>query len=217
MFKRRSGRRLLRESLLISSFFFCTQGPFDILIHKATAWIVDAPKFEASARKLKDLCDYTTEHKETLVLDHPDKVRLTSDRWTLYQLLSHHKIEIDGKYFGMPESRLLVKGELDKYIADPKLLGLQFPLICKPRVACKSEHPWVKGEGAHDFLIVLRAEGLGALRRDADYVIQEYVNHSGLCPCFFYHKRAFSNIFRFPILDLSFRAERSITPKMKPT
>ncbi|GFQ03365.1 inositol-tetrakisphosphate 1-kinase 1 [Phtheirospermum japonicum] len=135
------------------------QFPFDCIIHKLSdsEW----------TNQLKNLI---SDNPNVVVIDNPEAIERVHSRATMLEAVSHLKqppqlsVEVPHQVLvECPESLLAAAASE----------GLNFPVIAKPLLANGSA-------GSHQMYLALDGEGLGGLKLNSPFVLQEFVNHGGV-------------------------------------
>ncbi|KAL3653805.1 hypothetical protein CASFOL_003486 [Castilleja foliolosa] len=133
------------------------QAPFDCIIHK-----LPDPEW---TNQLKILLSH---YPIVVVIDNPEAIELVNSRVTMLEAVSHLK----------PPPGLSVEVPLQVFVESPESLlaaseGINLPVIAKPLIADGSS-------GSHQMYLVVDDKGLGELKLDPPFVLQEFVNHGGV-------------------------------------
>ncbi|XP_054986111.1 inositol-tetrakisphosphate 1-kinase isoform X2 [Sorex araneus] len=147
------------------------QGPLDVIIHKLTDVILEADQNDSQSLELVyRFQEYIDAHPETIVLDPLPAIRTLLDRSKSYELI--RKIEAymkDDRICSPPFMELTsLRGEDTLRLLQSH--GLDFPFICKTRVA--------HGTNSHEMAIIFNQEGLKAIRPPC--VLQSFINHNAV-------------------------------------
>ncbi|PIN23519.1 Inositol-pentakisphosphate 2-kinase [Handroanthus impetiginosus] len=135
------------------------QFPFDCLIHK-----VSHPEW------INQLQQFIAQYPNVVVIDHPDAIQRLHSRITMLQVVKQLNLT--------PEVTIDVPKQV--FVESPESLpdslaskGVNFPVIAKPLVADGSA-------GSHQMSLVFNEDGLGELKLNSPFVLQEFVNHGGV-------------------------------------
>ncbi|KAK6155414.1 hypothetical protein DH2020_009662 [Rehmannia glutinosa] len=135
------------------------QSPFDCIIHKLSdpEWI-------------NQLKQFISHNPNVVVIDNPDAIERLHSRVTMLEVVSQLNLT--------PEVSLEIPKQVfvkstDSVFDSVASEGINFPVIAKPLVADGSA-------GSHQMSLVFNEEGLGGLKLNPPFVLQEFVNHGGV-------------------------------------
>ncbi|KAI3457857.1 hypothetical protein Pfo_014520 [Paulownia fortunei] len=135
------------------------QSPFDCLIHKLSdpEWI-------------NQLRQFLSQNPNVVVIDPPDAIERLHNRITMLQIVNQLNITREIS-LGIPKQVFVESTEslFDSVASE----GINFPVIAKPLVADGSA-------SSHQMSLVFNEEGLGGLKLNPPFVLQEFVNHGGV-------------------------------------
>ncbi|GAQ79267.1 inositol 1,3,4-trisphosphate 5/6-kinase [Klebsormidium nitens] len=128
--------------------------------------------FQMSAGHL-ELERFCASHPELLVVDSFDDVRVVMDRFAIHDAISNITLPGLAVTVRAPKAIRVLEHDVAKLSESMAELGMAFPCIMKPRVACGTPE-------SHAMALLLRPEGLLESRVTLPASLQEYVDHGGL-------------------------------------
>lgn len=135
------------------------QFPFDCLIHK-----VSDPEW------LNQLRQFLLQNPNVVVIDPPDSIERLHNRVSMLQVVNQLDITCKDS-IGIPKQVFVESPE--SLIESGAAKDITFPVIAKPLVADGSA-------SSHQMSLVFNEEGLGELKLNQPFVLQEFVNHGGV-------------------------------------
>ncbi|TVU08897.1 hypothetical protein EJB05_42324 [Eragrostis curvula] len=175
----------------------------DMVLHKVTDEIVkidpncsvEFPKGIAFSAGMSEIIRFVEEHPDFCIIDPFENIYPLLDRQKIQQILIQlQEFGTEGKSRLRAPRSLKVDNfdddKLDKQLAE---VGLSFPLIVKPQVACGVAD-------AHNMALVFKFEEFSNLTVPLPAVLQEYIDHG-------------SKIFKFYVIgDKVFHAVKNSMP-----
>lgn len=145
------------------------QGPFSIIVHKISDFLVKADLGDLAAKKIINAFEsYVRKNPQTVVLDPLDNNRSLLDRYRQYRLIEQSGLAIEGVVFTPPFVHL-TSTNIDVNRGRIRRSKLTFPLVCKPTLAQGSTV-------AHQMSIIFNEAGLKDIKPPC--VAQSFVNHN---------------------------------------
>ncbi|KAL8538389.1 hypothetical protein ACS0TY_000401 [Phlomoides rotata] len=135
------------------------QLPFDCLIHK-----IPDPEW------LNQLGQFLLQNPNVLVIDPPAVIERLHNRVTMLQVVNQLDVAREGT-IGIPKQVFVETPE--SLIDSGAAKDIAFPVIAKPLVADGTAK-------SHQMSLVFNDEGLGELKLNQPFVLQEFVNHGGV-------------------------------------
>ncbi|KAL6508205.1 hypothetical protein OROHE_021747 [Orobanche hederae] len=135
------------------------QGHFHCIIHKLSnpEWI-------------DQLQQLLSQDPNIVVIDHPEAIERLHSRVTMLEVVSQLNL-IPGISLEIPRQVFVESPE--SLLDGVPSKGINFPVIAKPMVANGSA-------SSHQMYLIFDEEGLGGLRLNPPFVLQEFVNHGGV-------------------------------------
>lgn len=148
---------------------FEEQGPFSIIVHKLSDYVVKAGLGDALAKQIiKSFESYCRKHPETVILDPLDNIRFLLDRYQQYRMIAESQLSKGGFLFTPPFVHL-TSTNIDVNRGRIKRSKITFPIVCKPILAQGSQE-------AHQMCIIFSEAGLNDIKPPC--VAQSFVNHN---------------------------------------
>lgn len=145
------------------------QGPFALIVHKISDFLVKADQGDVAAKKTVNAFEsYVRKHPEMVVLDPLDNNRSLLDRYKQYRLIEQSGLAKEGVVFTPPFVHL-TSTNIDVNRGRIRRSKLTFPIVCKPILAQGST-------GAHQMCIIFNEAGLKDVKPPC--VAQSFVNHN---------------------------------------
>ncbi|XP_053577576.1 inositol-tetrakisphosphate 1-kinase-like [Bombina bombina] len=145
----------------------CSQGPFDLIIHKLSDLLVEAGQDLKSHHLVQRLQVYLEMHTHTIMLDPLPAMHTLLDRFQSYHLLRSLETHNQGPngIFTPPCVELVsIQSDVVTLVRN----HLSYPIICKTRVA--------HGPQSHEMSLIFNDEGLHDVRPPC--LLQSFINHS---------------------------------------
>ncbi|XP_071963672.1 inositol-tetrakisphosphate 1-kinase-like [Antedon mediterranea] len=146
------------------------QGPFDVILHKATDILVLAEDGdEDAATSMKGWQSYISRHPSVLVLDPLDSIAQLIARPSTYGVLKQTLASLQD--VETPNFVELTKADLDVNLTLLKDAGVRFPFVCKPSRAHGSKI-------SHKMSIIFNESGLKDVKPPC--VAQTFIKHNAV-------------------------------------
>jgi len=178
------------------------QGPFDIILHKITNEMVNAPVNTKDQNFVHNFEDYITRHPETKIIDKLDNIRKVLNRDSMNHVIKTLKQKDHGRNtstqeWGTPGCLTLENANVDAF-EEIKKHNLHFPIVCKTIISCGTE-------SSHKMAVIMSTQKLQTAldRMQFPVLLQEYINHDAALfkvyviaeMCYIFQKNSSRNIF----------------------
>ncbi|XP_063060528.1 inositol-tetrakisphosphate 1-kinase-like [Engraulis encrasicolus] len=147
-----------------------SQGPFNVIVHKLSDVIVEAEYDSQSQQLLSNFQNYISAHPQTVLLDPLPAMSKLLDRFASYHIMSQLQDRIKGKSICCPPYLEINISERSAIKAAIQSQQLNYPLICKTRVA--------HGSRSHEMSLIFSEVGLSDVHPPC--VLQSFVNHGAV-------------------------------------
>jgi len=147
------------------------QGPFTVILHKLTDYIIKAERGDAEAKHIiASVEEYLANHPEVIVIDPFQNVRKLLDRTRTYSLIQDSPLGREDGVF-IPSFVELSTANHEENVQTLRNAGIRYPFVCKPTVA----HGCTL---AHQMALIFNEEGV----RDVSppCVAMNFVSHNAV-------------------------------------